>query len=767
VWSRSKDSFLVRSLSGPFSALSNWGKLLTGYFQGLLEPQAPMIENVVADNLFDLSLVATTIAEQISVQPDQVRNAVELLTDGNTVPFIARYRKEVTRGLDETALRFIEDAVGKARELATRKRTVLKTIDEQGLLTASLRDAILKCHDRQELEDLYSPFKPKRRTRAATAREKGLQSLADILLRQQKLRDPPHTTLQRFVSVDLDVADTDAALAGACDIVAETWADAPDLRRWMHDRVRRGKIISAVKRGKKESGQRFEMYFDHSERVDRMPSHRFLAMKRGEAEGILRVTIDPDEDYVMPRLQQRLLQNPAFEFADAIRATINDCYRRLLQPAAESTLMQQLKATAEADAISVFARNMRELLMASPAGPLVTIGLDPGFRTGCKVAVIDGTGQFLENATIFPTPPRNDTTGANRTLLDLIQKYDVRLIAIGNGTASRETDAFVAALLASHDLQATKVVVSEAGASVYSASELAVSEYPELDVTVRGAISIAHRLQDPLAELVKIDPKAIGVGQYQHDVNQSQLKKALDGVVESCVNSVGVDVNMASPALLSHVAGIGPTLARRIVEHRNRNGVFEKRKQLLDVAKLGSKAFQQAAGFLRIRGGDEPLDNSAVHPESYAVVKRMARQLNVTVDDLVGNATLVSQLDPKEFVDDSVGEFTVADIVAELKSPGRDPRAEFKVATFAEGVNQVSDLTVGMRLEGVVTNVTHFGAFVDIGVHQDGLVHVSQLADHFVQDPSQEVSVGDIVKVTVLEIDESRKRISLSRKAQS
>ncbi len=724
-----------------------------------------MTENDTFENLFDLPLVATTIATQISVQSDQVRNAIELLSDGNTVPFIARYRKEVTRGLDETALRFIEDAVAKARELATRKRTVLKTIDEQGLLTAQLRDAILKCDDRQKLEELYSPFKPKRRTRAAAAREKGLQPLADILLRQQQLREPADQLLRRFVNPDLDIADTAAALAGACDIVAETWADAPELRQWMQDRVKRGTIVAAVKRGKKDAGERFEMYFDHSERVDRMPSHRFLAMKRGEAEGILRVTIDPDEDYVMPRLEQRLLKNPSFELADAIRATIKDCYRRLLQPAADSTLMQQLKTKAEEDAISVFAKNMRELLMAAPAGPLVTIGLDPGFRTGCKVAVIDGTGQFLDNATIFPTAPRNDTAGANRILLDLIQKYDVGLIAIGNGTASRETDAFVADLLASHDLQVTKVVVSEAGASVYSASELAISEYPELDVTVRGAISIAHRLQDPLAELVKIDPKAIGVGQYQHDVNQPQLKKALDHVVESCVNCVGVDVNMASSALLSYVAGIGPTLAKRIVEHRNCNGAFAKRKQLLDVPKLGSKAFQQAAGFLRIRDGVEPLDNSAVHPESYTVVKKMARHLNVTVDDLVGNATLVSQLSPQNFVNDSVGEFTVADIVAELKSPGRDPRAEFKVATFAEGINKVSDLAAGMRLEGVVTNVTHFGAFVDIGVHQDGLVHISQLADHFVQDPSQEVSVGDIVKVTVLEIDEHRKRISLSRKS--
>ncbi len=718
-------------------------------------------------NLFDLSLVATSIAAQISVRSDQVSSAINLLSDGNTVPFIARYRKEATRGLDETALRFIDEATAKARDLATRKRTVLKTIEEQGHLTEDLRAAILKCSNRQELEDLYGPFKPKRRTRAAAAREKGLQPLADILLQQQHLQEPAETVLRRFLNPELGVTETTAALGGACDIVAETWADSPELRQWMLDRVRRGRIVTTVKRGKKNDGERFEMYFDHSERIERLPSHRFLAIKRGEAEGVLRVNIHPDEDYLLPRLQQRLLRNPSFEFAIQIETTIEDCYRRLLQPTAEATLMRQLKSSAEAEAISVFAKNMKELLMAAPAGPMVTIGLDPGFRTGCKVAVTDGTGQFLDNATIFPTPPRNDTAGANRILLDLIRKHEVRLIAIGNGTASRETDAFVAALLASHDLQITKVVVSEAGASVYSASELAVSEYPELDVTVRGAISIAHRLQDPLGELVKIDPKAIGVGQYQHDVNQTQLKKALDDVVESCVNSVGVDVNMASAALLSHVAGIGPALANRIVEHRNRNGAFHTRKALLDVAKLGNRAFQQAAGFLRIRGGAEPLDDSAVHPESYSVVKGMARQLNVTVEELVGSPDLVSQLDPDTFVNGDVGEFTVTDILAELKVPGRDPRADFKVVTFAEGINQVSDLTVGMRLEGVVTNVTHFGAFVDIGVHQDGLVHVSQLADHFVQDPAREVSVGDIVNVTVLQIDEPRKRISLSRKAQS
>ena len=718
------------------------------------------------DSFFDLPEVATTIAEQISVQPGQVRNAVELLSDGNTVPFIARYRKEVTRGLDETALRCIEDAVGRARELASRKRTVLKTINEQGQLTEKLRDVILKCNDRQELEELYSPFKPKRRTRAAAAREKGLQPLADILLRQQQLRESADTLLRKFVNPKLQVTDTDTALAGACDIVAETWADASDLRQWMQQRVQRGKIVAAVKRGRKTDGERFAMYFDHSERVERVPSHRFLAMKRGEAEGILRVTIAPDEDYVMPRLQQRLLQNPAFEFADAIKATITDCYRRLLQPAAESTLMQKLRITAEADAISVFSNNMRELLMTAPAGPLVTIGLDPGFRTGCKVAVIDGTGQFLDSATIFPAPPRNDTAGANRTLLDLIQKYDVRLIAIGNGTGSREADAFVAALLGSHDLEVTKVVVSEAGASVYSASELAVSEYPELDVTVRGAISIAHRLQDPLAELVKIDPKSIGVGQYQHDVEEHDLKAGLDDVVVSCVNSVGVDLNTASHNLLAYVSGLGPQLARNIVDHRRDNGPFGSRRQLLDVPRLGKRAYELAAGFLRIRAAKHPLDASAVHPERYSVVDRMATDLECTVAELITQPELRERIDLQRYVDGDLGLPTLQDILAELARPGRDPRQQFEAFAFADGIETMQDLEQDMILPGIVTNITNFGAFVDIGVHQDGLIHVSQLADRYVKDPNDVVKVAQQVEVRVLDIDLDRKRIALSMKRE-
>lgn len=716
--------------------------------------------------MFDVTKVAAAIACELKVSPKQVEQTIKLLEDGNTLPFIARYRKEATQGLDETQLRAIEDALQQAKDLASRKLTILKTIDEQGLLTNALRQKIETCEDKQLLEDIYLPYKPKRKTRATAARERGLQPLADLFLKQRPINGSPDALVAKFVSAENDVESAQAAIAGACDIVAETWADDPDLRQWMTERTQRGRVVSTVKRGKKEDGEKFETYFDHNERVDRMPSHRFLAMKRGEAEGVLRVNVMPDEEYVMPKLEARLIRNPNFEFAQVLKDTVQDCYKRLLQPTAESSVMKQLKAKADEEAISVFARNIRELLLAPPAGPHVTMGIDPGFRTGCKVAVVDATGRFLENATIFPTPPRSDTDQAEKTVLELARRHQVSYIAIGNGTASRETDAFVAQLIKKNDLQITKAVVSESGASIYSASETAVAEFPDLDVTVRGAISIAHRLQDPLAELVKIDPGAIGVGQYQHDVNQAQLKQSLDREVESCVNSVGVDLNMASAPLLSHVAGIGPRLAEKIVGYRDENGRFSSRRELLKVPKLGAKAFEQCAGFLRIRDAIEPLDNSSVHPESYPVVAKMAKKLDVKTRELVGNQQLVSRLSAADFLDAGAGEFTVRDILDELAAPGRDPRSEFVTATFAEGVQEMSDLAIGMKLEGVITNVTHFGAFVDIGVHQDGLVHISQLADHFVKDPTQEVAVGDIVQVAVMEVDEQRKRISLSRKKE-
>ena len=714
---------------------------------------------------FDLDQTIREIAAALQVSPAQIQAAVGLLDEGNTIPFIARYRKEATRGLDEVALRQIDDAFARARELAHRKTTILKTIQEQGQLTPELQKQIQLCSDRQLLETLYLPFKPERRTRATTARERGLQPLADLLLRQEKLNRSKTEVLKPYVNLERGVADEDAALQGACDILAEQWSQHPPLRQWLLEQASEyGLIAASVKRGKQAEASKFEMYFDHHEPVKCVPSHRLLAMNRGEAEGLLRVSLKLDGEFVLANIKPELAHNAQFEFYRDLQTTVEDCYERLLLPAIQSIVFENLKSKADEEAIAVFASNLRELLLAAPAGPQMTIGVDPGFRTGCKIAVVDGTGKFLANTTIYPTPPKSDLEGAAKSLLDLITKYDAKLIAIGNGTASRETETFVAGVIKNHGLKVTQVKVSESGASIYSASELAAREYPDLNLTVRGAISIAHRLQDPLAELVKIDPKSIGVGQYQHDVNQPLLRKTLDREVESCVNSVGVDVNMASAPLLAHVAGIGPKLAEKIVEYRDANGRFETREELCKVPKLGRKAFEQAAGFLRIRDGRQPLDNSAVHPESYYVVKKMAATLNVSTKDLVGNATLATGLKAADFVDEKFGLPTVQDILAELTKPGRDPRSEFKVARFAEGVNELKDLKAGMVLEGVITNVTKFGAFVDIGVHQDGLIHVSQLANTFIQDPSEVVAVGDLVRVKVLEIDLDRKRIAVSRK---
>ncbi len=710
-------------------------------------------------------LIGQAIARELVIPAKQVLAVIELLQAGNTIPFIARYRKEATGGLDEIALRAIEDALEKAQALAARKATVLKTIAEQGQLTDALRAQLEACTDLQTLETLYLPYKPKRRTRATIARERGLQPLADLLLSQSALGKSKQAVVSPFVDQAKEVPDQQAALQGALDIVAEQWSEDPATRTWMtHQALTDGRIASHVKRGKKEEASKFELYTDHREPARKIPSHRLLAMLRGQAEGILKVEIDVDDDQLLAELKPKLVRNRQFEFYDDLVATVEDCYQRLLLPATESTVLQSLKEKADEEAIGVFGKNLRELLLAAPAGPRVTLGIDPGFRTGCKVAVVDGTGKFLTNTTIYPTPPRSDTVAAGKTLLELIKKYKVELIAIGNGTASRETDSFVAELIHSHDLQITKVMVSEAGASIYSASELAAKEFPDLDVTVRGAISIARRLQDPLAEMVKSDPKSIGVGQYQHDVNQTQLRKCLDRVVESCVNNVGVDLNMASVPLLSYVAGIGPKLAENIVAYRNEHGRFKSRQQLSKVPKLGKKAFEQAAGFLRIRGGEEPLDNSAVHPESYPIVGRMAAKLQADPKALVGNATLSQKLRPEEFVSGPFGLPTVRDIIEELAKPGRDPRSEFRVAKFDDTVNSMEDLKPGMVLEGVITNVTHFGAFVDIGVHQDALIHISQLANTFVKDPNEVAAVGDVTKVRVLEIDLPRKRISVTRK---
>lgn len=713
-------------------------------------------------------MVANThseISRELNVPVHQLAAVIELLEAGNTIPFIARYRKEATGGLDEIVLRAIEDALEKANALAARKATVLKSIDAQGLLTLELRKRIDACTDMRTLEAIYLPYKPKRRTRATIARERGLQPLADLLLQQSSLGRSKTDTLKAFVDASKEVPDEETALQGAMDIIAEQWSEDVQVRQWMIEKgMKFGQITSQVKRGKKDEAAKFEQYLDRQESAGRIPGHRLLAMMRGEAEGVLKIRLQMEDDRAVSHIKSTFIRNSSFEFHRELNQAAEDCFERLLHGATQSTVLQILKEKADEEAIDVFGKNLHELLMSAPAGPRVTIGIDPGFRTGCKVAVVDGTGKFLTNATIYPTPPKSDTVGAARTLLALIQKHNVELIAIGNGTASRETDTFVGDLIQEHQLSVTKVMVSESGASIYSASELAGKEFPDLDVTVRGAISIARRLQDPLAELVKTDPKSIGVGQYQHDVNQTSLRKCLDRTVESCVNRVGVDLNMASVPLLARVAGIGPKLAENIVTYRDEHGRFGSRKELTKVPKLGKKAFEQAAGFLRIRDGKEPLDNSAVHPESYPVVGRMAGELQADVAMLVGNPTLSSKLQPERFVDDRFGIPTIRDIIAELGKPGRDPRSEFKVAKFDDRVNSMEDLKPNMVLEGVITNVTHFGAFIDLGVHQDGLIHISQLADTFVSDPSEIVAVGDVVKVKVLEMDLPRKRISVTRK---
>ena len=712
-------------------------------------------------DLFDPQETAKRIADEVGVATSRIAAAINLLLDGNTLPFIARYRKEATGNLDERQLRAIEDRLTDARELADRKRTILRTIEEQGRLTDDLHSRIVDCHDRTTLEELYLPFRPKRRTRATIAEEQGLGPLADLML------EPTHAASRKnlvapFVNPDSSVPDHETALQGACDILAQRWSEDTQARVFGFEQLRRGQLVSKVKRGQRDESSRFREWFDSQQRVKGIPSHRFLAMKRGESEGVLRLSLTADDDYAVRWLRRRLIPNPSPVFEEALRATVEDCWKRLLQPAAETVVMGEMKSTADLEAVSVFGRNLRDLLLAPPAGAKVTLAIDPGFRTGCKVAVVDATGSFLDTATIYPTAPTNDVQGAAKTLLGLISQHAVELIAIGNGTASRETDAFVSNLVKEHKLSVTKAIVSESGASIYSASELASEEYPNLDVTVRGAISIAHRLQDPLAELVKLDPKSIGVGQYQHDVDQKLLGRELDREVLSCVNSVGIELNQASASLLSHVAGIGPKLASSIVAHRESNGPFRNRRALLDVPRLGEKVFRQAAGFLRVAGSDNPLDRTAVHPESYYIAERIAKSMGMPIDQIVGRDEISSGIKASDFVDDKAGQETVTDIISELSRPGRDPRQQFQTATFREGVNELNDLQTGMRLEGVVTNVTKFGAFVDVGVHQDGLVHISQLADQFVSDPSEIVSVGQVVRVRVLEVDTERKRISLS-----
>ena len=713
--------------------------------------------------------ISQIIAAELTVQPQQIFAAIQLLDDGNTIPFIARYRKEATGGLDDTQLRHFETSLIYLRELEERRQTILKSIEEQGKLTDELRDKIHATQSKTELEDLYLPYKPKRRTKGQIAIEAGLEPLADLLWSEPK-NDPESTALS-FVDGEKGVADSKAALDGARYILMERFAEDAGLLAKVRDYLAKNAVIvSKVIEGKETEGAKFQDYFDHQELLKNVPSHRALAMFRGRNEGILQLSLnaDPDaeegsrqsycEEIIRDYLDVRFTGQPADKWREQVIAWT---WKIKVLLHLETELMASLREKAEEEAIDVFARNLTALLMAAPAGAKSTMGLDPGLRTGVKVAVVDNTGKLLDTTIIYPHTGRE--AEAQVAIFSLIRKHNVELIAIGNGTASRETERFAKEVI--KEIKENKpqtVVVSEAGASVYSASEFAANEFPNLDVSLRGAVSIARRLQDPLAELVKIEPKAIGVGQYQHDVNQSQLARKLDAVVEDCVNAVGVDLNTASAPLLARVAGMTKTLAQNIVEYRDENGRFESRAELKKVPRLGPKAFEQCAGFMRIAGGKNPLDASGVHPEAYPVVEKILQATAQSIQDLMGNSGVVRQLDAKQFIDEQFGLPTVQDIFKELEKPGRDPRGEFKTAVFAEGVEEITDLKSGMILEGTVTNVTNFGAFVDIGVHQDGLVHISSLSDKFVEDPHQVVKTGNIVKVKVLEVDVPRKRIALT-----
>lgn len=710
------------------------------------------------------------IASELNVRNEQITAAVTLLDDGNTVPFIARYRKEVTGGLDDTQLRNLESRLGYLRELDDRRQVILKSINEQGKLIPELQAEIFGADSKTRLEDLYLPYKQKRRTKGQIAIEAGLEPLADTLW-QQPANDP-EATAASYIDADKGVADTKAALDGARAVLMERFAEDAALL----DKIRRqlqnnAELTSRLVDGKEQEGAKFKDYFEYNEPLKNIPSHRALALFRGRNEGFLQLSLnaDPQQDegvrgsYCEVMIADHYGVTLGSQPADTWRKqVISWAWRIKILMHMETELMSALREKAEEGAMQVFADNLSDLLMAAPAGPRTTLALDPGLRTGCKVAVIDTTGKLVDIATIYPHQPQRQVAQSESTILALLKKHQVDLIAIGNGTASRETDAFVAKLLKDNNLKIQSVMVSEAGASVYSASELAANEFPDLDVSIRGAVSIGRRLQDPLAELVKIDPKAIGVGQYQHDVSQSMLAKRLDAVVEDCVNGVGVDVNTASAALLTRVAGLTKTIAQNVVDYRDENGRFESRTTLKKVARLGPKAFEQCAGFLRIMNGKNPLDSSAVHPESYAVVKAIAASNSKPMDAVIGNTDFLRSLKAADYTDEKFGLPTVTDIISELDKPGRDPRPEFKTATFAEGVNEVKDLIPGMVLEGVITNVTNFGAFVDVGVHQDGLVHISALSDKFVSDPREVVKAGDIVKVKVMEVDLQRKRIGMS-----
>ncbi|MEH1830707.1 MAG: Tex family protein [Nostoc sp.] len=708
------------------------------------------------------------LATEINLKPHQVQNALELLAEGATIPFIARYRKERTDEMNEVQLRELADRYTYLTELEERKSVILNAIADQGKLTDELKAKISSCLQKTELEDLYLPYRPKRRTRATIAREKGLEPLAEFI-KSLNVKNAATASLEEeaaeYISQTKGVKTAEEALKGAADILAEEVAEKAELRAYIRDYLlEEGVFVSRIKDDYPEGTTKFEMYRNYQIRVKNIAPHNMLALCRGETEKVLSFEIAFDEDTVLYYLESKEIKTKVRTIRDFYQSMLKDAFNRLMKISLMGEVISENKVCADMESIKTFETNLRELLLSAPAGMKPTLAIDPGFRTGCKVAVLDQTGKFLEYQAVFPHQAAEQRLKAAQTVKNLIEKYKIELIAIGNGTASRETEEFVTQVLQTIERKPVKVMVNESGASIYSASTVALEEFPDLDITVRGAISIGRRLQDPLAELVKIDPKSIGVGQYQHDVDQKLLKKKLDDTVESCVNYVGVDLNTASKELLTSVSGITVTVANNIVAHRNQHGAFKNRRQLLKVPKLGPKAFEQAAGFLRIRGGNNPLDNTAVHPESYSVVEAIASDLNVPLNQVIQIAEKLKKTNLKKYVTDSVGEPTLRDILSELEKPGRDPRAEFKYATFKEGIKEINDLKVGMELEGIITNVANFGAFVDIGVHQDGLVHVSQLADKFVDDPKKVVKVGQVVKVQVLEINEKLKRISLSMK---
>lgn len=707
-----------------------------------------------------------TLAQELNINPKSIKNALELLNGGATIPFVARYRKEYTGSLDETQLRNIWDRFTYLQELESRKTVILKAITDAGKLTDELEEKITSSLQKTELEDLYLPYKPKRRTRATIAREKGLEPLAEFIKSQnhpQAKSISIATEAVKYISEEKEVKNVEDAMQGASDILAEGVAEKAELRADIRAYfLNSGCFSSKIKDDYSEGTTKFEMYRNFRVNVKDIAPHNMLALLRGEAEGVINLELDFDREFIIGYLADSEIKTRVKEVRNFYQEMLKDAFNRLMKNSLINEVRAQKKAEADIESIQTFETNLKELLLSPPAGMKPTLGIDPGFRTGCKVAVLDETGKFLQYQAIFPHQSAKEKQQAAATIKQLIQKYKIELIAIGNGTASRETDEFISEVISTLDQKPIKVIVNESGASIYSASKVAIEEFPDLDITVRGAISIGRRLQDPLAELVKIEPKSIGVGQYQHDVDQKLLKKKLEETIESCVNYVGVDLNTASKELLTFVSGMSSTVAKNLVKYRNENGAFQNRQEMLKVSKLGGKTFELCAGFLRIRGGENPLDNTAVHPESYPVVQAIAEDLGVSIDQINQISNQVKSINLKKYVTDTIGEPTLKDIISELEKPGRDPRAEFKYATFKEGIKEISDLEVGMELEGIVTNVANFGAFVDVGVHQDGLVHISQLANYFVKDPKQVVKVGQVVKVRVLSVDEKLKRIGLS-----